>query len=207
MLLQGIPGNPVSTSLSDSQPTSVMFGKSGDVLASAIHDTFYTAARRGGVFHASTAAAGVTIPVSSATAATFLVYNPIGSGVNAEIFEVAIGHTNATLVVAGIGFGIDFNLTVGPTGLTKITPYSGMLGSNAAPQVIAASIATVTATTRFHWLGLGFTATSGGPGVTMIAQPRGLILPPGSLAHVVSSAAQTQASDVRVSWAEWAASP
>src|ERR1035437_11004695 len=66
-------------------------GPSGDSWVSELHGKWYSAARLGRVFLSASLIAGVTIPVNTATAATFLIANPVGSEVNLELISLGIG--------------------------------------------------------------------------------------------------------------------
>lgn len=192
-----------SPNLQGATPQNAFGGHQGDQYVSEVHGKSWSANRGGGHFYASTAAAGVTIPISSATAATYVIYNPIGSGVRCELVDLTIGATSATLVVSPIGFGVIKGLTLAPTGLTALTVQSGMIGGGGVNQVQAFSAATLAnAATLFDWF-FSVSATSGlGPNFTKeFDGKRGLM--PGSLVHVVGTAAQTQATAITSSWNEW----
>src|SRR5580704_14123146 len=67
-----------------------LFGKQSDGIVSELHGKWYTAAYNGRTYFASTLVAGVTLPVNTTTAATYLVYNPLGSAVNMELISLDV---------------------------------------------------------------------------------------------------------------------
>lgn len=199
--------NPVQQNQSVGvQNPALTLDKQGAQLASELHGKWYNAAYNGGLFQAATAAAGTTIPVSTTTGATFAIYNPIGSGKVVELVRYNAVLLNATAVVGGIGLGIATGLTLAPTGLT-VAPSSGAayLGGSGTAVCQVYTVATIVATTRYHWMGIGYGATSGAFGGLQYDFDGQILLYPGSLAHVVGTAAQTSASAQSITWAEWTA--
>lgn len=180
-------------------------GRQAELLTSDVHGKAYAATYAGNVFCAATAAAGTTIPVSTATAATFVFYNPIGSGVVMELIRYNAALVAATTVVGAVGLGIATGLTVAPTGLT-VAPSLGnaKLGGGNANVCQVYTVATIVATTRFFWMSLGYGAvTNGSLGGLQYDFDGQIVLTPGSLAHVVGTAAQTSAAAQSITWAEW----
>src|SRR5262245_24273140 len=106
-LVQAVVGGVGNNPAGSTPP--IALGAQADLLHSQVHGKWYHAARLGRLFIGSTAAAGTTIPVSSATAATFTLYNPAGSGVNVELVRYNCGITNATMVTSPILLGLDRN--------------------------------------------------------------------------------------------------
>lgn len=204
MIAQGIVASPAAANNADGAIVSQMMGKQGEALMSEVHGKWYNAAIRGNLFIGSTAAAGTTVPVSSATAATFTLYNPIGSGVNVELVRYNAGSTTTTLVAGGILLGLASNLIVAPTSVTALTTRAALLGGNAAAKARLYSVATIVATTDFYTM-FSVSATSGlGPNFSHDFDGS-VVLAPGSLAHVCAFAAQTQTWDQTFVWAEWPA--
>lgn len=203
MQVQGIVNPPSNTSAADGASPVQIMGKQADAIVSELHGRAFTANYRGKVFLTAGAAAGTTIPVSSATAATTLLYNPIGSGIIIELLRVNVGILNATTVVSGISLGLISGLLVAPTAITAGAVVPGNLGSSAVNQAVYATAATLAAAaTKFYNL-FSVSATSGAfPNFDY--EFRGeLILQPGSLVHLVGTAAQTSASLNSLAWAEW----
>ena len=200
LLTQNIP----SSSVTDGTNPVALAGKAGEGIVAELHGKYYTAAYRGKHFMTQGAAAGTTIPVSSATAATFAFYNPIGSGVVAELGKLNIGILNATEVVSSIAWGIITGLIVAPTSVTAIPTGPAYLGSSAAALCSVYSAATLAAAATKFFDIFSVSATSGfGPNFNF--DPEGSVLVgPGCLVHLVGTAAQTSASLNSLTWSEWA---
>lgn len=200
MQFQGNIANIASASYGDGTQPTASAGKQGEILTGAAHGDLFNAALRGALFHGSTAAAGVIPPVSSATAATFTLWNAASTGKNLELLELSIGNTTTTLVASAFLLGL---VSAAPTSVTAITAtiMSGKVGA-ATPSAALYSAATIVASTNFYALP-GYTATSGLATNLLFNLRGGIILPPGYGVHLCGFAAQTAASDVRITWAEW----
>lgn len=204
-IMYGAVGAPSTTSAADGANQPVLQGKSGEFVATELHGKWYTSTYRGKTFIGSTAAAGVTIPASNATAATFALYNPLGSGVNMELVSLQIGDANATMVVNTLGLGLISGLLVAPTALTAIAPLNALLGGASGAQGKIYSAATLAAAaSAFYWM-FNVGATTGAfPNFGHEFDGR-VILAPGSLVHLVGSVAvQTNATPVTAVWTEYA---
>jgi hypothetical protein len=198
VLTQNIP----SSSIGDGLNPQLLGGKAGEGIVAELHGKYYTSTYRGKTFLGSTAAAGTVIPISSATAATFVLYNPIGSGVNIELISANVAILNATTVVSSIALGIASGLIVAPTSVTKLTPIAGLLGGSAVAQAQLYSVATIVATTTFFPL-FSVSATAGAFSNFNYKFDGEIVLAPGSLVHLCGTAAQSSASMNAFSWSEW----
>lgn len=200
MQIQGAVQNIGTVNQGDGLFPVPSLGKQSEQLAALVHGDLYHAALRSKLFHGSTAPAGVTIPISSATAATFLLYNPAGSTVNLEVLELIVAMANATMVVSPLLLGV---ISAVPTGLTEITAtvMAGKIGSALAAGKLY-SAATIVAATAFMAVS-GFSATAAGMQHHPVNLRGGLIIPPGFGVHLCGTAAQAQAAACRISWAEW----
>lgn len=201
--------NPGAASFADGANPTAFAGKQGETLTSDVHGKYYTAAYRGKVFSATTAAAGTTIPISSATAATFVLHNPLGSGINVEVISYDMGVTQLTLVVSPILFGVNQNVLINPTGVTAATVVPGLAGSGQSSIARCYTVATVVASTLFFTVG-HISSTSNTAAITPMSNfhyefDGRLNLGPGCLIHVCGTAAQSGASAQTFSWAEWPA--
>src|ERR1700730_7015850 len=96
-LQQVAVGNIPSSSLPDTAQPIQLAGKAGEGIVSELHGKYYTKAYRGNVFIYATAPAGVAPPAYNATAQTFGIWNPAGSGKNISIIKLCIG-----LVTVGV---------------------------------------------------------------------------------------------------------
>jgi hypothetical protein len=197
----GTVGAPSSTSNPDSTNAPLIQGKSGELGTAALHGKYYTSAYRGRVFIGSSLPAGLIIPAQSTTAPLFLMYNPLGSGVNVELISVDHGTLAATTVVATLMLGLGVQTPSGTlTPYTTISP--GMVGSSAVNQAKLYSVATIVAVTQFIPLMQVITTT--GQATTTHYEFDGRVnLAPGSIAHVCSDPTQTASTTLSLSWAEF----
>jgi len=199
----GLVGNVALTNSSASGANvTAPAGASNEQLTSQLHGQWYNANRFHKVFHGNTTAAGTIVPISSTTAPTFTLYNPIGSGINVEMIAADVGATNATLVVSPILLGVIWGLTVAPTAGTPITPFAGLLGQATAVSALYSALTLASAATNFFTLG-HITATAGEVPLLHYDFQGALLLPPGSLVFLCGTAAQTSASANHFAWAEW----
>lgn len=204
--------NPLSTvsSGAGSNPP-VAQGKQNDLFVSQAHGRLYTQAVNGNVFIGSTLVAGTIIPISTATAATFVLYNPLGSGVNLELVSYTLGISVVTVIASPVGLG--FSSSVGgavavPTSVTTTTVRNGLLGAGKAAQGLIYTVATVVATTYFKTL-FNFTATNAtagnalGPASYTYNFDGALVLSPGTLIQTCGLVApSTSASTQDFVWIE-----
>jgi hypothetical protein len=197
----GTTAAPSNTSNPDSTNAPLLAGKSGEIVTSPLHGKFFTSAYRGRVFIGSTVAAGVILPAQSTTAPLFLIYNPLGSGVNVELISVDHCLLAATTVIATIMLAMGVQVPSGTlTPYTTITP--GMVGSSAVNQAKLYSVATIVAMTQFLPM-MQVTTTATSAISTHYDFDGKIILPPGAGAHVCSDPTQTASTSVTMAWAEF----
>lgn len=194
---------PTASIAAGSTVNTFVQGKLGELAVSQTHGRLGLVTSLGNVFVASTAAAGVTIPISSATAPTFTLYNPIGSNVQAELLMLNIGITNATTVVSPLLLGYSSGLTAAtaPSSTTARAVTNAKLGGAASVSQFYTA-ATITAATTFVTIG-SVSATSGAFPNFNLDLMGSLILTPGSFVHVCGTAAQSSASSVSLWFAEF----
>jgi hypothetical protein len=120
---------------------------------------WYHAAKQGRLFMASEAAAGVVLPIYSATAAKFVLWNPAGSGVNLVLVRFTSTYVDTTGAAGGYAIGIMKNAgsalaTGGVSAFTETVPerapFGGSTGGN---KVRFAAAATIIAPTLLYQLG------------------------------------------------------
>src|SRR3990167_1972831 len=63
------------------------------------------AVREGRVFVGNGVAAGIVLPIYSATAQLFGIWNPFGSGVNVELLSLALAYVDTTGAAGGFTLG------------------------------------------------------------------------------------------------------
>lgn len=208
-LIQGqVQGSLPSASLSGTT-NNFGQGKLSELLVSQVHGRLGLLASAGNLFIASTAAAGVTIPVSSATAPTFTLYNPAGSAINAELLWINIGITVVTSVASPLLLGYTSGITAGtaPSSTTARAISNAKLGAGNAAICQLYTAATITAVTTFFTIGqvTATNATAGnslGPSFATDLMG-GIVLTPGSFVHVCGTAAQTSATTISLLYAEY----
>lgn len=204
MQVSGIVNAPSNTSNADGTQPIALMGKSGEMLLAELHGKWYTAAYRGRVFHGATAITGTILTIQTTTTATFLLYNPVSSGVNVEMISTDVGGLGTTSAVVGTILAAASVQT--PTSITQITAtVSGGLfsGVTSANQAKLASVATIVAQT-FFWPLFNITSTTfAAVANTHYDWDGKLVLPPGAIVNLNSSPAQTVVSENSHDWAEW----
>lgn len=178
---------------------------------------FIQQAIAGRCYIGSTAVAGVVIPVSTATAATYLLWNPAGSGVYAVFNRMMIGApADGTNDFVSLGLSLVANAgsavaTGSPIASgTFVSPINAQLGNGGPVSKLrfAPATATLTAAGTFAYA-LGFTAFEGDIATTALAPVSlihdfggGVILPPGSAVHAVADEAAGLTTQISLTWAE-----
>ena len=201
--------NPANMANGFGQDLPMGMGRSGEAYNVDIHGKWYTAGYNAATFLASTLIAGTVIPISSATAATFGIYNPIGSGKNLELISYDMSFLTATAVVGALEFTVLTSVggsTALPTGITRLTPLANPIGGQSGVAVgVPFSVATVVASTVIIPLGIAFGTTTeqAGPIESHLDFEGRIILAPGTLIHVTGNVAQTASALQMLTWAEW----
>lgn len=171
---------------------------------------------RGNVFHGMTAAAGVLIPVQSTTSPTFGLFNPSGSGKNANLISIKFGWVSTTGAPANITYTIlksaGSSVATGApiTALTTGTPNNGLFGAGLASvvQFVPATATITTAGTTYATSGISQLTTTGAttsaPMFTAIDKLDGLHnVAPGNFWYVTSSnTAELSVFDICLCWEE-----
>ena len=201
--------NPVGGSLGDGSQTPMVAGRGGDHLVSEVHGRFYHMAYRGNVFHARSPVAGSVVPVNSATAQTFAVLNPAGSGVNLEILQARCDiSATGTAVIAEVYLnavnGTPLAVILGGTCTViagGVTNAFALQGNN--PKSVAYSAVTSVSQADKHLCGIGgYTTTSTTNGNLLRNFDGGLIIPQGTIIFLTGTAAQTSIAHVEFMYAE-----
>ncbi len=194
-------GAPSSSSNADGATPYQLGGKAAEGIVAELHGKWYTAAYRGRVFHGASAAAGVTLARDSTTSTTFLLANPLGSGVNVELISADLGMLGTTSVVATVGLACNVQT---PTALTAITLTvgPGLIGGGGVNQAKLYSSATITAITVL-WPMFQIQTTADTADSNHYDFDGKLILGQGAVAHYWSNPVQTQAMVPALDWAEW----
>jgi hypothetical protein len=209
MLLNGQVYNPLAASQVDGSEPRVPQGRKGEFLFSELMGKYANLVERGVVFLGSTLAAGTTIPINAASlVSTFTLWNPWGSGKNIHVLDYDLGLTTGVTVVGSLllhyqtGVG---GATLAPTAQTPLVPVNALLGGGVNPVGKLLSAGTLTGTpTILQPLGINFGTAAGNPGPDMchVDFDGKLILAPGALITVTSSAAQTAPMIQKFAYAE-----
>ena len=162
---------------------------------------FYEAVARGRVFSVSTVVAGLAIPISTGTAPTVALWNPVHSGVVVNLVRYAIAYVSGTTVAGAVGFQFKgASDTLGATELYSAFAASEIsnarIGSGAVSKIYASAAGTNTlgaAVVAWMPTGLGIDAeiaTTANPPVNVTYDFDGLLqLMPGFTAFPCASAA------------------
>lgn len=165
----------------------------------------------GRCFIGSTAAAGVAIPLTTATAQVFGLWNPPGSAVDVVLNKLSLGiATLGTNIVAALNWSFLANVSAVATGqpitaFTNTTVQNAKVGAGLASRVrFTGSAATTVAAT--HLMSIGMTSTTGTPtnsnAVMVFNHDGSLIVPQGSAIFLVGSVAPGSTYQASLSWAE-----
>ncbi len=206
--LVGNVADPTQTAQPDGNTPAFIQGRHGELLASEIHGQFYTANYRGRAFQASTTI--VTFPVVTATVASvFTLYNPPGSGVNAEMLYTTMTMQLATGIVNTIGWYFSPTpIAQAGTFTTKGTVNSAKLGAPTNNNVLFYTAYTHSGTPVLGDVIGGFGATTNTTPTFPAKIHNGtLILPQGTAMSVLMSTAAgaTTGWGAECKWIEWPA--
>lgn len=164
----------------------------------------------GNVFIGSTAAAGVALPISTGTAITCALWNTSTTR-NAMLLGVSIGFTSGTIALGEFGIanqaaGNQVTAGAAITAATVGTPKNAYLGAgtSSAMSFIPATATLAGGGTAVLWLGKSSESATAGLGIfngwQWLDVP--LILPPGQIAFLCGSVAQTALFTCSMIWQE-----
>lgn len=202
MKIEGVVGPAQLADGTDSEPR---LGRSGEQIVTELHGKYFEQAWRGNLYHASIPLAGVALVASGVTAG-FALYNPIGSGKLMSLIEVRLGLVSGTLVVGTIMHGVNTNPTaVAVTGVTPLTPVSGLIGASGNPVGKAFATATLpVAPTPLRPLAIKYpSAAASAPAVVSDLIDGQIVLSPGTSWCLFVVGADTTPLELgSVSWEE-----
>lgn len=157
--VSGITGAP--SGLSDSVESVLRASAEGALVVQQLHGKYYEMARRGQVFIASTAVTGLALPIYSATAQLFMLWNPANSGYNLELIRAVWGKVSTTGSDGHLcwGYKTGMGSTTGTgapcSAYTAGSPVNALLGSTADSVAnFAPATATVTAPSYLRPVGI-----------------------------------------------------
>jgi hypothetical protein len=208
MILEGCVNTPSNIAFSDGSDTRVLLGKTAELMVAQQHENLYALTYRGRVFHGySTTSA--TIPITSTTSPTFILWNPKSSGINIVPIEYAVGWESGTNTEGNIQFGIltdvpSQTITGGPiSAFTDGPVISGMVGSKCVCRAKFGIAATIVAATQFYPIGMNIMVLAAEKSTPVDLKYRfygALILTPGTAMFSCASAATVAKYHERISW-------
>jgi hypothetical protein len=178
---------------------------------------YYDQAKLGRVFIGSTTNAGVAVPVYNATAQTFGLWNPAGSGVNLVLgkLSVAVATLGTNIVSAlGLSYLLNVGAAIGAAGapitaFTATAPFNAILGQGDAPKGRFTLSATTIAPAFLMSLPMAQNVSTTAPNAEQAYSfdfDGMLIIPPNVYIGLGGSAAPGSTYQASLSWAEVAAS-
>ena len=192
----------------DGALTDARGSKDGSFVLSSHKGKYNELARRGGLFIGSTAAAGVTVPIFSATTQQFVLNNPEGSGKVAVLQKSWIGYISGTHVAGHLCYAIQTALGSAVTGTAGLI-RNARLAAAVAPSGSAMNLfvaATVVALSYLRPYGLntavGAAATAMTPWTVVDDLDGSIIVTPGSCIAIAANAAAAQVAAVGLMWNE-----
>src|SRR3990167_2193006 len=171
---------------------------------------YYPEVKAGKVFIGSTAAAGTAFPISTGTAVTFGLWNT-SSNKDAVLLALNVGYTSGTIALGEIGIANQYCgfalATAAPLSVfTEGTPKNALLGNgNASSMRFTPSAGTLTAGgTAAWWSGYSIESATAGLGIfrAQIDIDGQIVVPPGEMAFVCGSVAQTGLFTMSLVWSE-----
>lgn len=203
----GVVVNPTNAQNSDGSAVPMALGRMADALVSEVRGKYGTMASRGGVFMAAKSSAADAIPIVTTTSAsTFALNNPLGSGKMVEVIRFVLNllDTGAAPATANVvGFSIINTVTNATSAITKIPdPVTAgghavnLLGVAPSASVCSAITFASALTVAANWgipmfsFPASFVPTVGGFPVPMFYDFDGtLMVPPGFCITLVASTA------------------
>ena len=189
-------------------------GQFGERGISQLQGKYYTLARDGRVFLGSTAVAGVAVPASTTTTATFGLWNPAGSGVNIVMVKASLGYVLGATSATAICYVFQANMgsaigTAAPfSAFTATTPLNALVGSGRTSQVkltVSSGVMTAAgAIYRYSGMSHGVPITSTAAFAPVMTEDFDgtFIIPPGVFVHQASSTATDNTYGITWMWAE-----
>lgn len=170
----------------------------------------------GNVFIGTTAIAGVNLPAFNATAHTFCVWNPAGSGKNIIPIKCSVGYSATTGAAGNIVYSFQNGVgsqvaTGGPiTAATLVAPLNALIGAgnSSIAKFAPATITFAAATSLLRTSGISQLVTTAATTAigTFLATEEfdgTIIIPPGTAFCVAGNIALLSAFDVTLVWEEF----
>lgn len=204
MQISGIVNAPSNISATDGSQPIYLLGKSAEWVIAEIHGKWYTAAYRGRTFHGATSIAGTTLTTQTTTVSAFMLFNPAGSGVNAEMIGTDIGLIGTTSVIATVLQTLGTASITGVTTTVTVTVSANPFAAGAANKAQLTTLATLSTANTFFYPIFNIAATAATPIGPMHYDWDGkLLLAPGSETNLSTNITTAQAWVCGYDWAEW----
>ena len=222
--LQGTVVDPSAGGSFDSNTATVNLGRANELIIAELHGKYLEEAYRGNVFYASTATAGVVLPIFVATTLTptYSIWNPAGSGKLLVPIVTLMGWTATTAALGTFVWVATTNAgssvaAVGPPTApivafgTLTAPVNAYLGSGKVSQMRFSAAGTTTLQTGqpTFYRGTGITTMVTAAGATTAPWWTARddwdgagIIPPGNAIHLMGSTATLAAVTVTLVYAE-----
>lgn len=205
MQINGIVGPQVGiSSFSNGSSPALRLGNMGETITSDLHGRYYEGTYRGGRFGGANQAAVAVTAAFTLIYTGLVLYNPMGSPVNACLEKVGLTHSVAWPAASSIGLMIGQSTTA-LTPTTPLAPKSKKVGSGVAPVCSLLSAATLPVTPTLDTLlaSVGSLATTGFETTTGVFDIGGeIILTPGSFVGIYSTVGLTAAGLFSMTWEE-----
>lgn len=184
----------------------------------ALHGSYYEAAKKGGLFHLTTAVAGVLVPVTTTVGPTFGLFTPVGSGVDAVLRRFTAGFSATTGAAGNFLYQYKDGMTgpatgAGITALTEAvlgtTLANALLGEGLASKVMPfPATATLAAAGKIlRPVGVSELVTTATDATNMYSEiideiDGGIIVPPGVIFYIAGNVALLSLFDLGLVWEE-----
>ncbi len=176
---------------------------------------YYPDVNLGNTFIGSTAVAGVKPPAYNATAHTFALWNPLGSGKNIVLLRLLMGWSDTTGAAGNVcisyqnGVGSQVASGAAITAATLVAPLNAKIGagnssiSKFAPATLTlAAASSLLMTTGISQLVTTATDATNMPRVTMHDFEGSVMVPPGTIVAVTGNIALLSNFDITLIWDE-----
>ncbi len=204
MQLSGIVNAPSNVSAADGSQPIVLQGKAAELLVQELHGKWYTAAYRGRVFHGVTSIAGTTLTTQTTTVSAFMLFNPGGSGINAELIGTDIGLISSTTVIGTLLQTAGTGAITGVTTTVTVNVAANPFAAGAANKATLTTLATLSTANTFFWPLFNITSTVPIVNGNLHYDWDGkLLIAPGSNTNLSSNITQTNPFVCGYDWAEW----
>lgn len=163
----------------------------------------------GQVFHGSTAVGGVALAAYNATAVTFALWNPVGSGKNAYLISCQVGFVSGSITTTAITYSYQTGVgaqkgTGSPiTAATFGTPINGLVGSGntSVMYFVPATCTLASAPSLIRSANMNMSTMVGMPLMQETFEGT-FIVPPGTIFIVGTAVASGVTADVSLTWEE-----